>query len=959
MRKKNDNKKLEKNKYYIDSSYVKLNEKDYLENYIYSDELSNKISNYFDCDSEKPLYIGVIGSWGSGKTSVVETSLDKFDKEAIIYRYDAWKYEGDSFRRSFIQSILNQSVDKYKLKNSSEIYKNISESLYEDYSISSNSILERVKLSQKKDKKLSFFSVFIVVVVSALFINGGIYYISNNHITLGSILTFLGTLITLFGAMGLFDIFYSTIVYSKSKMFSSEQFYKSFIDILNEVRGYKNIILIDNLDRCSKEELKETLSTIKGLYVENNELRFKNEKIIFIIPLDINSLEVAYEENKIFYLDKIFDDMIYIKQKYNTDKQDFINKILNEYPEINMLVSSNSKSIIINSAINTPREIIKVLNDYVTEYNILLKKNGNGFIENERNRNYLMKSIILKRLYYDFYQLAYSDLEKFIKIEKNTLLGENFKTYKNNEELTSFLTVNKSINPTNYYDFYQNQSIKSYNQIPFGIKEAIMKQDIKTIINYKEKTRIIDYYVNIHDDIINEFWNPNILNKYITLIELIKNNYFDKEESNKIINSWKLIFTNEKFYNLNSEYIDIIGYENELMFGTEIYKNDTFNLKILDNIKNNTYNFANEQEKYEKLSQWISKNNDIALDDSYTELVNSYCEYLLNNNLYSDSYYLKILFGKNIKIMKIDILKQFITINSSNEIILNLIHSIKENQINDIQIIDELSNWLSINQITDINIIITTLNYMIDNNRDISILNINNPSIGDFKDDKHVLYIVDKYIEKNIYNNSLYNILNCFNNKNIIKKILDKLTDNIPNNNEEYVDFFKKYFFNLTIENKRFNLISLERIINKYYDYESIFLEKIIDDKLLNDYYKILKTSEKREHLIEVSIGLLSSDFNKQIENIFVYESSSERMKILMSNHNSIYDYVLVINKMSKKNMKNKLVKEFIEMLKEKDNVTDEEINLINTLYIEDLDKEKFKEILNSKETINKELIGV
>ena len=533
------------------------------------------------------------------------------------------------------------------------------------------------------------------------------------------------------------------------------------------------------------------------------------------------------------------------------------------------------------------------------------------------------------------------------------------KILKHIKELTSFLTVNKSINPTNYYDFYQNQSIKSYNQIPFGIKEAIMKQDIKTIINYKEKTRIIDYYVNIHDDIINEFWNPNILNKYITLIELIKNNYFDKEESNKIINSWKLIFTNEKFYNLNSEYIDIIGYENELMFGTEIYKNDTFNLKILDNIKNNTYNFANEQEKYEKLSQWISKNNDIALDDSYTELVNSYCEYLLNNNLYSDSYYLKILFGKNIKIMKIDILKQFITINSSNEIILNLIHSIKENQINDIQIIDELSNWLSINQITDINIIITTLNYMIDNNRDISILNINNPSIGDFKDDKHVLYIVDKYIEKNIYNNSLYNILNCFNNKNIIKKILDKLTDNIPNNNEEYVDFFKKYFFNLTIENKRFNLISLERIINKYYDYESIFLEKIIDDKLLNDYYKILKTSEKREHLIEVSIGLLSSDFNKQIENIFVYESSSERMKILMSNHNSIYDYVLVINKMSKKNMKNKLVKEFIEMLKEKDNVTDEEINLINTLYIEDLDKEKFKEILNSKETINKELIGV
>ena len=232
-----------------------------------------------------------------------------------------------------------------------------------------------------------------------------------------------------------------------------------------------------------------------------------------------------------------------------------------------------------------------------------------------------------------------------------------------------------------------------------------------------------------------------------------------------------------------------------------------------------------------------------------------------------------------------------------------------------------------------------------------------------------------KYIEKLKRKNQVFYILKLDISKyfysidhNVLKSLLkDKLTNEeynfldiiISSTNEEYVNNFSEYFFNLTIEDKKENLNLLEMVINKYKNCESIFLEKITNDKLLEDYYKNLKTSESREHLLEVSVNLLSSDFNKQLENIFVYESSSERMKILISDHNSIYDYVLIINKMNKKIMKNKVVKEFIEIIKEKDNVTDEEIKLINSLNISDSDKEKLNEILNSKETINKELVGV
>ena len=105
-----------------------------------------------------------------------------------------------------------------------------------------------------------------------------------------------------------------------------------------------------------------------------------------------------------------------------------------------------------------------------------------------------------------------------------------------------------------------------YNKIPDNIKKAIMKQDIKTILDYKSKEQVITYYEHIYDDYINGFWEVNILNKYITLIELYKNNYFNEKETSQIISSWEFLFDDDKFKKINIEKCNIIGYENELIF---------------------------------------------------------------------------------------------------------------------------------------------------------------------------------------------------------------------------------------------------------------------------------------------------------------------------------------------------------------------------------------------------------
>ena len=148
-------------------------------------------------------------------------------------------------------------------------------------------------------------------------------------------------------------------------------------------------------------------------------------------------------------------------------------------------------------------------------------------------------------------------------------------------------------------------------------------------------------------------------------------------------------------------------------------------------------------------------------------------------------------------------------------------------------------------------------------------------------------------------------------------------------------------------------------MINHYNNEEENILKSNIDDELLENCYKNLKTSEDKERIVEISMRLLSSDFKKQLKNIFIYETSTERVNTLIQNYNSIKEYILIINKMKNNSKKKKVLKEFIEIIQEKDNITDEAINLIKMLEIDDSNKTKINEILKSKETINKELIGV
>ena len=57
--------------------------------------------------------IGLEGGWGSGKSTVVRFLADRFagNENYTVVLFDAWAYEGDPLRRTFIKAVVHELCD--------------------------------------------------------------------------------------------------------------------------------------------------------------------------------------------------------------------------------------------------------------------------------------------------------------------------------------------------------------------------------------------------------------------------------------------------------------------------------------------------------------------------------------------------------------------------------------------------------------------------------------------------------------------------------------------------------------------------------------------------------------------------------------------------------------------------------------------------------------------------------
>jgi hypothetical protein len=274
---------------YIPDKEVNLLELDLLGSLVYVETIQKIIEN-----CETPYTIGLFGSWGSGKSSIIKTIKENLNndksKKVKVFYYDAWKYSKDDFRRTFILE-LRKSFN-LDTKEEEELF-------YKDK-------VEDVQFKPKFDKG---FVIIFVIFTFLLLIIWYCFFGREIKSLIGSVS--LATLISLFLSFLRSTIIYHRVAITTSKLFAPEKFEERFKNTIDEIKKRnleKIVIAIDNIDRCHMDQAFEILLTIKNF--------LGIEGVIFLIPVDDKGLKEYLQMNDKDaneFLRKIFNTTIHIK----------------------------------------------------------------------------------------------------------------------------------------------------------------------------------------------------------------------------------------------------------------------------------------------------------------------------------------------------------------------------------------------------------------------------------------------------------------------------------------------------------------------------------------------------------------------------------------------------------------------------------------------------------------------
>ncbi len=369
--------------------------------------------------------IGLFGGWGSGKSTIVKTlevfienhNTKKDSKKIAYYKYDAWKYSKDDFRRSFIKSLNS----KFKVLKEEAI----NEILYNETTSQDTS-------KTKVDINYPQVTLLLVVAVILLVVIGKFVLPSIQSDDTKSILVLVSLLASFLFYISR-DIF-RVVPFSvkQSRLIEPERFEDTFQLIINKIFGInknwmdkfkdffitnldfsKAVIVIDNLDRCDNENLKETLITMKNF--------LENENVIFLLPVDENGVTSFLDGNSEEaeeYLRKIFHQIIRLK-KFTPKELVMYTRELNDNKKLNL--SNIGIRLICQEFTTNPRKIIQFLNNLQTERDLIKRQIKEGYLDidyNSQADDFLIKLLIIRQEWNNLYRKILDDINLLNKINK-------------------------------------------------------------------------------------------------------------------------------------------------------------------------------------------------------------------------------------------------------------------------------------------------------------------------------------------------------------------------------------------------------------------------------------------------------------------------------------------------------------------------------------------------------------
>jgi len=298
--------------------------------------------------NKTPLVIGIYGTWGSGKTTLMETVISHLKKLETYHDSD----------RSLYRDCKTVWFQAWKYKEEDEILAALIEEIFK--SMKNEGFFEGCKGEiEKLTKKLNMGKVAGAV---TKLISGGQVDISE---------------------------FFSELEY-KEKLGFYDTFQKFFDDLLwtylkwrpkictdetiDEEKGVL-VIFIDDLDRCPPEKILKVLETIK--------LFMDKKGCIFVIGAANDIIEKALEgsyrkEDASKFMDKIVQVTFNLPQIPVEDFESFIEKI---NPEIKDAISPQLKVIVLAMK-NNPRRLKRFLNNVNLQEGLVRNKGIKVHYEN-------------------------------------------------------------------------------------------------------------------------------------------------------------------------------------------------------------------------------------------------------------------------------------------------------------------------------------------------------------------------------------------------------------------------------------------------------------------------------------------------------------------------------------------------------------------------------------------------
>ncbi|WP_443938758.1 KAP family P-loop NTPase fold protein [Pedobacter sp. MW01-1-1] len=498
-------------KFIVDQE-IKLDENtDFLNTRVYAESLRMMIDRV---PSNKSFTIGLFGEWGSGKSSVIKTIREKLEhntssptKFAI---FDAWKYNGDAFRRSFILSLgeqLTVELNKYE------------HNLYEN-------VTEKVQKLKFKIPTIFYITASILLILfglSYIFFPGFkdflIKFVAFSSLIVGNSIVALvlvkiykdDALKEVLSILG--DFLYSKYDVEKPLLFSPEQFSKSFGELLSKAspNNERIIIVVDNIDRCEKDYACELLSTIKG-FLEHKE------NVLFILPVDDGALKKhvrdsfkASDRDADEFLRKFFNVNLRIKPYTPVEIFNFAKKINDKYQ---LQFKDETIDLVSKEFATNPRRIVQMFNNLSSE---LLCFDANFSKEFETQ---IAKLLIIREEFPGYY----------MKVAKNPfILNDNGEESELNKESVNVINfVNKTRVLTEgtaigtFNKILSNSDI--FNELPQEIENYIEGVNLEKITDFigddaGKKETVVNYLIkSLHDYADRKLFGTTYINSLDLLV---------------------------------------------------------------------------------------------------------------------------------------------------------------------------------------------------------------------------------------------------------------------------------------------------------------------------------------------------------------------------------------------------------------------------------------------------------